>query len=96
MIDAGVKHVSLIFMKTISIRELRQNWPEAESLLRVENEIVITRDSEPVAKLVRYVKPEPVRRRFDPIAHGKWQKRMSGGKVTRWVDQGLLRERDER
>ncbi|MDB6037056.1 MAG: hypothetical protein JWM99_897 [Verrucomicrobiales bacterium] len=83
-------------MKTISIRELRQNWPEAESLLSVENEIIITRDSKPVAKLIRYVKPESIRKRFDPVAHGKWQKKLSGGKVTHWVDQGLLAEREER
>jgi antitoxin (DNA-binding transcriptional repressor) of toxin-antitoxin stability system len=40
-------------MKTISVRDLRQRWPEAEALLQVEEEIVITRDGRPVAKLVR-------------------------------------------
>jgi len=40
-------------MKTISIRDLRQRWPEAEALLQTEREIVITRDAKPVAKLVR-------------------------------------------
>ena len=84
-------------MKTISIRELRQKWPEAESLLQVEHEILITRDSKPVAKLVRYLKPEAApKKRFDPIAHGDWQKSMSDGKVRRWVEGGLLKERDER
>ena len=39
-------------MKTISIRDLRQKWPEAESRLQVEKEIIITRDAKPVAKLV--------------------------------------------
>ena len=33
---------------------------------------------------------------FDPKAHGEWQRKMSGGKMTRWVDEGLLMERDER
>jgi antitoxin (DNA-binding transcriptional repressor) of toxin-antitoxin stability system len=83
-------------MKTMSIRDLRQKWPEAESLLQVENEILITRDSKPVAKLVRYVKPEKIRKRFDPVAHAKWQKKLSGGQVTRWVEEGLIAERDER
>ena len=40
-------------MKTITIRDLRQRWPEAEAALEVEDEILITRDSKPVAKLVR-------------------------------------------
>ena len=39
-------------MKTISVRDLRQRWPEAEARLQVEKEIVITRDAKPVAKLV--------------------------------------------
>ena len=41
-----------LLMKTITIRDLRQRWPEAEAALQVEDEILITRDSKPVAKLV--------------------------------------------
>ena len=82
-------------MKTVTIRDLRQRWPETEKALEMEHEILITRDSKPVAKLVRYVEPVK-RKRFDPAAHAKWQRRISGGKVTRWVDEGLLRERNER
>ncbi len=44
-------------MKTITIRDLRQRWPEAEALLETENEIHVTRDSKPVARLVRYMEP---------------------------------------
>jgi antitoxin (DNA-binding transcriptional repressor) of toxin-antitoxin stability system len=83
-------------MKTVTVRDLRQRWPETEKALQSENEILITRDSKPVARLIRYVEPKKARKRFDPVAHGKWQRKMSGGKVTRWVDEGLLRERDER
>lgn len=36
------------------------------------------------------------RAQFDLVSHGKWQRKMSGGRVTRWVDEGLLKERDER
>ena len=39
-------------MKPITIRDLLQRWPEAEAALQVEDEILITRDSKPVAKLV--------------------------------------------
>jgi antitoxin (DNA-binding transcriptional repressor) of toxin-antitoxin stability system len=83
-------------MRTVTVRDLRQRWPETERALRSEHEILITRDSRPVAKLVRYIEPDTPRATFDPVAHGKWQRKMSGGKITRWVDEGLLRERDER
>ena len=36
-------------MKTITIRDLRQRWPDAEAALKVEDEILITRDAKPVA-----------------------------------------------
>jgi antitoxin (DNA-binding transcriptional repressor) of toxin-antitoxin stability system len=83
-------------MKTVTIRDLRQRWPETERALQVEREIVVTRDSKPVAKLVRYTEPGRPRNRFDPAKHAKWQRKMSGGVVTRWVEEGLLRERDDR
>jgi hypothetical protein len=83
-------------MKKVTIRDLRQRWPEMEEALQVEREILITRDSKPVAKLVLYVEPEKPRKRFDPVAHLAWQRKMSGGKVVRWVDEKLLGERDER
>ena len=70
-------------MKTITIRDLRQRWPEAEAALQIEDEILITRDSKPVAKLVR-VKPEGLRRsRWNPEEHARWQKKVSGGKLSR-------------
>jgi antitoxin (DNA-binding transcriptional repressor) of toxin-antitoxin stability system len=83
-------------MKTVTVRDLRQRWPETEKALQVESEIIITRDSRPVAKLIRYLEPDKRRKRFDPAAHGEWQRKMSGGKLTRWVEEGLLQERDER
>jgi antitoxin (DNA-binding transcriptional repressor) of toxin-antitoxin stability system len=83
-------------MKTVTVRDLRQRWPETEKALQTEHEILVTRDSKPVAKLVRYVAPAKRRIRFDPESHGKWQRKMSGGRITRWVDEGLLAERDER
>jgi antitoxin (DNA-binding transcriptional repressor) of toxin-antitoxin stability system len=83
-------------VKTVTVRDLRQRWPDTEKALQVEQEILVTRDSRPVAKLVRYVEPATQRKRFDPVAHAAWQRKTSGGKVTRWVDEGLLHERDER
>jgi len=68
-------------MKTITIRDLRQRWPEAEAALKIENEILITRDSKPVAKLVRVTPPKVKRKRWNPKAHMKWLKKMWGGKM---------------
>lgn len=84
-------------MKTISVRDLRHKWPEAESLLAVEKEIVITRDAKPVAKLVRYVEAEKPRKRFDPVEHRKWQESVFGkGKTVRLVDKYLAADREDR
>lgn len=82
-------------MKTITIRDLRQRWPEAEAALQVENEILITRDSKPVAKLVRIREEESKRPRWDPDAHARWQKKVSGGKISR-SDAALASSRAER
>jgi antitoxin (DNA-binding transcriptional repressor) of toxin-antitoxin stability system len=84
-------------MKTMSIRDLRHKWPEAESLLQVEKEIIITRDAKPVAKLVRYTEPDKPRKRFDPVEHAKWQASVFGkGKVVRLVDKYLAADREDR
>lgn len=83
-------------MKTVTVRDLRQRWPETEKALRTEHEILITRDGQPVAKLSRITAEAKPRKCFDPVAHGKWQRKMSGGKIVRWVEEGLLKERDER
>ena len=83
-------------MKTITIRDLRQRWPQAEALLQIEKEILITRDAKPVAKLVRITEPPKARKRFDPLAHARWQKRMARGKVTRWVDRAITSAREDR
>ena len=83
-------------MKTFSVRDLRQRWPEAEALLRSEREIIITRDSKPVAKLVRFTAPKKPRKRFDPVAHAKWQHKVSGGRESRWVDRALVAARRDR
>lgn len=83
-------------MKTFSVRDLRQRWPQAEALLRSEREIIITRDSRPVAKLVRFSPPKKRRKRFDPVAHGKWQQKLGGGRVSRWVDATLAAARKDR
>jgi antitoxin (DNA-binding transcriptional repressor) of toxin-antitoxin stability system len=70
-------------MKTITIRDLRQRWPETEKSLKMENEIIITRDGEPVAKLVRVSAAARKRPRWNVDEHARWQKKVAGGKVSR-------------
>ena len=82
-------------MKTITIRDLRQRWPEAEAALKVQDEILITRDSKPVAKLVRVSTAPPERPRWNVEEHARWQRKISGGKVSR-SDAALAAERADR
>lgn len=89
-----MKHVTHLLVKTITIRDLRQRWPEAESLLKTEREILVTRDSKPVARLLRYDEPERPRTKFDPDAHARWQEKMGGN--VRLVDKYLTADREER
>ena len=80
-------------MKRISVRDLRQRWPEAERALNIEPELIITRDGKPVARLTRYKNRSKRRRRFDPVKHGQWQNRLAMGKTVSWVDEFLVSER---
>jgi antitoxin (DNA-binding transcriptional repressor) of toxin-antitoxin stability system len=80
-------------MKRISVRELRQNWPEAERALNSEAELVVTRDGQPVARLIRYENRAKKRRRFDPAKHGRRQSRLASGKTVCWVNEFLISER---
>jgi antitoxin (DNA-binding transcriptional repressor) of toxin-antitoxin stability system len=82
-------------MKTMTIRDLRQRWPEAEAALKLEDEIIITRDSKPVARLVPFSDPSFQRARWDVAAHAAWQKRASKG-ITWRTDQALAESRAER
>ena len=83
-------------MKTITVRDLRQRWPQAEALLQTENELLVTRDGTPVAKLVR-IKPDTrQRKRFDPAEHRAWQARLFGKRTVAWVDRALAESRADR
>jgi antitoxin (DNA-binding transcriptional repressor) of toxin-antitoxin stability system len=83
-------------MKSITIRDLRQRWPEAEAALQMEGEIVITRDSRPVAKLVRVNPPKKKRKRWDPEEHMKWMKKVFGNKMFPGSDEMWARARADR
>jgi len=63
-------------MKTMSVRDIRQRWPEAERLLQKEGEIIITRDSRPVARLLPLAgRPVRGRTRVDLEDLRRWRDR---------------------
>ena len=75
---------------------MRQRWPEAEAALEVKKEILITRDSKPVAKLVRVEEPAVKRKRWNPGEHQKWIKKVYGNKVFPSIDEQLAKDRADR
>jgi antitoxin (DNA-binding transcriptional repressor) of toxin-antitoxin stability system len=67
-------------MKTMTVRDIRQRWPEAEKALNEEGEIIITRDSVPIARIVPYVAPAAKTgkvKKFSAAAHMRWLKEIS-------------------
>jgi len=83
-------------MRTITIRDLRQRWPEAEAALQAEDEIIVTRDSKPVAKLVRVTQADAKRARWTPAEHRRWIKKVFGKKVFPSSDEPLAAARADR
>jgi antitoxin (DNA-binding transcriptional repressor) of toxin-antitoxin stability system len=63
-------------MKTMTVRDVRLKWPEAERALARVGEIVVTRDAKPVARILPYeVRARARRLRFDPAEQQRWLKR---------------------
>jgi len=82
-------------MKTVSVRDLRQKWPEAEAALATERVLIVTRDGKPVAKLVLFEDSAPKRKRFNPRKHKLKMKRIWGETELSLVHDFLIRERDQ-
>ncbi len=85
-------------MKTMSVRDIRQKWPEAERLLALEGEIVVTRDSKPVAKIIPFFPPKAKKRkRVDFEKLRKWRERFWKTQPPQpSSDEELARERADR
>ena len=84
-------------MVRMSVRDIRLKWPEAERKLASVGEIIVTRDSVPVARLVPFT-PRAVSRRarFDPAAHKRWLRAFWKGQRSRVsTDELLQRDRSE-
>ena len=83
-------------MKTMTVRDVRQRWPEAERALATEREIVITRDGMPVARLLPIEPVVETRKRFDPVALKRWKEATFGKSVVLDSLSGLMKDRDDR
>jgi antitoxin (DNA-binding transcriptional repressor) of toxin-antitoxin stability system len=84
-------------MKTMSVRDIRQNWPEAERALREEGEIIVTRDSKPVARIVPIAGTVvATRSRLDPDALRRWRARFWKGQPKQpSTDRTLEMDRED-
>ena len=82
-------------MKTITVRDVRQRWPEAERSLAEEGEIVITRDGKPVARLLPVDEEMIPRKKFDPEEHIRWLKDEWGEEIFDSLTP-LMESREER
>lgn len=83
-------------MTTFTIRELRQRWPEIEKAVGEEDEVLITRDGKPIAKVLRYEEPIEKRSRFNPEKHIAKMKKIVGGKTFPSIDESLQKSRASR
>ena len=86
-------------METVTIRELRQNWPAVERRLAAAGEITVTRDGAAVAVLAPPKKPTPknAAKRFTAADHKKWMKKIWGDtKPTFSLSEALERDRADR
>jgi antitoxin (DNA-binding transcriptional repressor) of toxin-antitoxin stability system len=84
-------------MVRMSVRDIRLRWPEAEKKLASAGEIIVTRDSVPVARLLPFRARATSRRaRFNAAAHKRWlQAFWKGQRVRVSTDRLLQRDRAE-
>jgi antitoxin (DNA-binding transcriptional repressor) of toxin-antitoxin stability system len=87
-------------METVTIRELRQNWPAVEKRLAAAGELTVTRDGAAVAELHPARRPAAAKKtaaRFDPDAHQQMLKKIWGAKPPTFsFSAALARDRAER
>lgn len=86
-------------METVTIRDLRQNWPDVEKRLAMEGELTVTRDGTAVALLSppRPAKVKKAAKRFDPAGHAALIRKIwSDKKPPFTTDQKWVGEREER
>lgn len=79
-------------METVTIRELRQNWPAVEKRLAAGGELSVTRDGVPVAQLTapRPAAAKKMKKRFDPAAHLKLMEEIWGKRKLPFTSEELI------
>lgn len=82
-------------MKRVTVRDLRQRWPEVERMLEREGEVEITRDGKTVARLLRHEAKAHARRRVDFDALGTRIRKIWGGRVVNLIEATLAEERED-
>ena len=85
-------------MKTMTVNDLREHWPEAEQALAAEHEIIITNEGQPVARLTA-IEPESKQtgKRFDPEEQKRFREEVFGkGVMVDWVKEFCEVDRAER
>jgi antitoxin (DNA-binding transcriptional repressor) of toxin-antitoxin stability system len=85
---------TFLLMKTISVRDLRQRWPQAEAALATEHVLIVTRDGKPVAKLIRFEEAAPKKKRFIPNEHRLRMKKIWGHTRVSLVQDLVINERE--
>jgi antitoxin (DNA-binding transcriptional repressor) of toxin-antitoxin stability system len=82
-------------MTRMTVRDVRLHWPKAEKALADGEEIVVTRDSKPVARILPFVEPKKMtRKRFDADAHlRKLREFWKGKSIGPSTDEWLARDR---
>jgi antitoxin (DNA-binding transcriptional repressor) of toxin-antitoxin stability system len=84
-------------MKTMTVRDVRQKWPEAEKALEREPEIVVTRDGKPVARLLPFRSSEAPKQPVDWDALNRWRARFWRGQSPQpSSDLEIARDRADR
>ncbi len=84
-------------MKTMSVLEIDQHWPEARNALMADSGIVVTRDGEAIGKLVPLeTAEERPRKRFDAEEHRKWMEEVWGDAEPFNSTPSLMESREER
>jgi antitoxin (DNA-binding transcriptional repressor) of toxin-antitoxin stability system len=83
-------------METVTIRELRQNWPAVEKRLAVAGGLTVTRDGTAVAELSPPRRPAAVKprrpKRFNAAEHMKWLKKFWGKRRPPFTSEQLIAE----
>jgi antitoxin (DNA-binding transcriptional repressor) of toxin-antitoxin stability system len=80
-------------METVTIRDLRQNWPAVERRLASAGELTVTRDGTAVAVLATpRIADRPSPRSFDPAAHARRIRKLWGQEPPAFTSERILAE----